>query len=254
MRTVYSLFLLLVIGVATASAQTSPARPTLFIIGDSTVSNSTAGLLGWGDPLAEFFDNTKINVMNRARGGRSSRTFQTEGLWAQLVSELKRGDFVMIQFGHNDGGPIAEARARGSLQGTGEEIRAVVINRQSEIVHTYGWYMAKYVRDAKARGAIPIVVSQIPRNIWIEGKVERANETYGGWAEDVAKSQKAFFIDLNEIVARKYEAIGQQRISREFFLTDHTHTTPVAAQLNAQSVVEGLKSLRNCPLTAYLKN
>src|SRR6516165_209579 len=76
--------------------------PTLFIIGDSTVNTRTKGQLGWGDPLAEFFDKTRIKVENRARGGRSSRTYYTEGLWKQVLADMKPGDFVLMQFGHND--------------------------------------------------------------------------------------------------------------------------------------------------------
>src|SRR6266852_2178037 len=83
---------------------TSPRLPTLFIIGDSTVNNSTKGQLGWGTPIAAFFNKSKINIENRARGGRSSRTYLTEGLWDQVLAGMKRGDFVLMQFGHNDGG------------------------------------------------------------------------------------------------------------------------------------------------------
>ena len=249
--------LLLAVCATTSPAQTGaqPAQPTLFIIGDSTVKNSTAGLQGWGDPIAELFDQTRIKVENRARGGRSSRTFQTEGLWDQILAELKPGDFVLMQFGHNDGGAINdESRARGSLPGTGDKIEEIdnLITKKHEVVHTYGWYMKKYVNDTKSKGATPIVLSPIPRNIWIEGKVERAAGTYGGWAADVAKSQGAFFIDLNEIVAKQYESIGQAKISKEYFLADHTHTTPLAARLNAEAVVTGLKALKNCPLAAFL--
>src|SRR4030095_651994 len=85
--------------------QTTPEH-TLFIIGDSTVKNSTGDLQGWGDPIADYFDQAKLRVVNRARGGRSSRTFQTEGLWDQVLKEMKPGDFVLMQFGHNDGAPI----------------------------------------------------------------------------------------------------------------------------------------------------
>jgi hypothetical protein len=74
-----------------------PNNPTLFIIGDSTVKTPTAGQQGWGDPIAELFDQKRIRVENRARGGRSSRTFQTEGLWDQVLTELKPGDFVLRQ-------------------------------------------------------------------------------------------------------------------------------------------------------------
>src|SRR5690242_14651409 len=79
------------------------AQPTVWVTGDSTASN--ANRRGWGDPFAEYFDHTKAHVVNRARAGRSSRTFITEGLWEKVHSELKQGDYVLIQFGHNDGGP-----------------------------------------------------------------------------------------------------------------------------------------------------
>lgn len=235
---------------STVSAQ------TLFIIGDSTVKNSGANVQGWGDPIAELFDQTKIKVVNRARGGRSSRTFQSEGLWGQVKAELTKGDFLLIQFGHNDGGPINdESRARGSLRGTGNEVEEIdnQVTKQHEIVHTFGWYMRRYVKEAKAKGVTVIIVSPVPRNVWVEGKVERVASTYGGWAQDSANAEGAFFIDLNEIVARKYESIGAEKIGREYFFGDHTHTTPAGASLNAQSVVEGLRRLKNCPLVKYLK-
>src|SRR5213593_1447638 len=95
---------LLLIGPAAAQP------PTLFIIGDSTVNNGTKGQQGWGTPLAGLFDPARIKVENRARGGRSSRTFLTEGLWDRVVASLKPGDFVLMQFGHNDGGPLTGGR------------------------------------------------------------------------------------------------------------------------------------------------
>ena len=181
-----ALFVLAVCAI-TASAQ----QTTLFIIGDSTVKNTSAGQLGWGDPIKDFFDTSKIKVENRARGGRSSRTFQTEGLWDQVLAELKPGDFVLMQFGHNDGGPVNdESRARGSLPGLGDEFEPIenMLTKKTESVHTFGWYMRKYVTDTKAKGAIPILLSPVPRNIWIDKKVERTAATYGGWAAAVAKS------------------------------------------------------------------
>src|SRR4029077_19989048 len=71
-------------------------KPTLYIIGDSTVANGTKGQQGWGTPLTQLFDTSKIKVDNRARGGRSSRTFRSEGLWDKIVSELRPGDFVLM--------------------------------------------------------------------------------------------------------------------------------------------------------------
>ncbi len=248
---------LIVMGLLLTSASASAQQrlPTLFIIGDSTVKNSGKGLLGWGDPIANFFDQTKIKVENRARGGRSSRTFITESLWDQILSELKPGDYVLMQFGHNDGGAVNDAaRARGSLRGIGDETEEIdnLLTKKHEVVHTYGWYMKKFVTDTKAKGATPIVLSQIPRNIWKDGKVERVASTYGGWAAEVATAERVAFIDLHEIVAKKYEILGPDKVKELYFLEDHTHTTPAGAEVNAASVVEGLRVLKNCPLTAFL--
>jgi lysophospholipase L1-like esterase len=228
--------------------------PTLFVVGDSTANNNANGAQGWGDPFIGYFDAKKINVLNRARGGRSSRTFITEGLWDKVLSEMKRGDFVLIQFGHNDAGATNDAsRARGSLPGTGEETQEIdnVLTKKHEVVHTYGWYMRKMIADTKAKGAMPIVMSLTVRNIWKDGRVERGSGTFGLWAAEIAKSQNVTFIDLTTLIANKYEELGEEKV-KELFATDHTHTSPAGAELNASLVVEGLKILRSKPLNRYL--
>jgi lysophospholipase L1-like esterase len=259
-----ALLLLATVAVAhplAAPVQPKPAQetagrlPTLFIIGDSTVNNHTAGLLGWGDPVAEFFDKAKIKIENRARGGRSSRTYVTEGLWDQVLADMRAGDFVLMQFGHNDGGSLTQGRARASLKGNGDETQEVVdaTTGKKEAVHTYGWYMRKYVADTRAKGATPIVLSPVPRNIWIENRtVARAANDYGKWAAEAARTGGAFFIDLNEIIARRYEAAGPEKVKTRYFTEDHTHTTPAGAEVNAAAVVEGVRGLKDCPLRAYL--
>ncbi len=257
-RLLYLPFVVVLITSSALAQNTSLAhKPTLFIVGDSTVHNTAAGIQGWGDIIGEYFDQAKIDIVNRARGGRSSRTFQSEGLWDQVLSELKPGDFVLIQFGHNDGGAVNdESRARGSLRGIGDETEEIdnLVTKKHEVVHTYGWYMRKYVTDTKSKGATPIVLSQVARNIFKEGKVERVPTTFGGWAASVAQSTSSCFIDLNELSARQFETLGQERVTKEFFLTDHTHTTPAGARSNAESVVAGLKALKGCDLAKYLKN
>ena len=229
-----------------------PARPECELLG----LGYQGGLRSPNDSprsyVVSYFDTTKINVLNRARGGRSSRTFFTEGLWDKVLEEMKVGDFVLIQFGHNDGGPLNTDRARGSLPGVGEETREVVMpNGNSEVVHTYGWYMKRFVEDAKAKGTTTIVLSLTVRNIWKDGKVERGSGKYGEWAAEIAKSQSVAFVDLTTIVADQYEKLGQERV-KELFATDHTHTSPIGAELNAASVVAGLKALKNDPLKRYL--
>ena len=234
--------------------------PTLFIIGDSTVKNGSGkgegGWWGWGAPIAGFFDKAKINVENRALGGRSSRTYLTEGLWEKVLTGIKPGDFVLMQFGHNDGGSIADGdRPRASLKGNGDDSQEVTVVKtgQKEVVHSYGWYLRKYITDAKAKGATPIVLSPVPRNMWKGGTVNRAANDYGKWAAEAAKAEGVTLIDLNEIVAKHYEAEGPQKVLAQYFTAaDHTHTTVAGAKLNAASLVEGIKGLKNCKLNAFL--
>lgn len=236
------------------AAQTpiDPKLPTLFVVGDSTANNNAKGQLGWGDPFVSYFDTTKLNVLNRARAGRSSRTFLTEGLWDKVLEQMKAGDFVLIQFGHNDGGPLDTGRARGSLKGTGEETQEITKpDGGKEVVHTYGWYLRRFIADAKTKGATPVVLSLTVRNIWKEGKVERGSGSFRQWASEVARSQGVEFLDLTTIIADKYEATGQEKV-QELFGGDHTHTSPAGAELNAGAVVAGLKGLKGSPLAGYL--
>jgi len=149
-------------------------RPTLWIIGDSTVKVGTAGQRGWGEEIAPFFDPAKINVVNRAIGGRSSRTFITEGRWDGILGEICPGDFVIMQFGHNDSSPINEdppvtksTRARGTIRGNGDEtvfVEKNILTEKPETVHSYGWYLRHYISTAKDKGVVvSIVCSPIPR-------------------------------------------------------------------------------------------
>lgn len=231
--------------------------PTLFLVGDSTVRNGHAdgagGQWGWGEPLADLFDLTKINVDNRAIGGRSSRSYIMEKQWAETLALVKPGDIVLLQWGHNDDGPLDDpARARGTIKGIGDETREIEnpILKIHETVHSYGWYLRKYVTDALAAGATPILCSPIPRKTWRDGKVARDAESYGGWARAVAAEMRVAFVDLNEIIARQYDALGEAEVE-PLFADPHTHTSRAGAELNAAAVVAGLKALNPDPLSAY---
>ncbi len=235
----------------------NPKLPTLFLVGDSTVRNGHAdganGQWGWGEPLVEFFDTSKINVDNRAIGGRSSRSYIMEDEWAETLAFVKPGDVILFQWGHNDDGPLDDpARARGTLHGIGEETKDVdnPILKIHETVHTYGWYLRKYVADTKAKGAIPIICSPIPRKAWKDGKVVRNAANYGGWARQVAEQEHVGFIDLNEMIARRYDALGETAVE-PLFGDPHTHTSRAGAELNAECVVAGLKALSRDPVGGY---
>lgn len=235
-----------------------PAKPTLFLIGDSTVRNGrgdgAGGQWGWGEPLVARFDPAQLNVVNRAVGGLSSRTFLTQGHWTRVRHLLKPGDFVVMQFGHNDSGPLNDtSRARGTIKGTGGESETIenLLTRQSEVVHSYGWYLRRFIRETRERGATPIVCSLVPRKTWKEGKIVRATDGYGGWARQVAEQEGCGFVDLNELIAARYEAMGPEAVE-PLFADAHTHTSRAGAELNAQLVVQGLQQLSGQPLGPYL--
>ncbi|AVR45626.1 rhamnogalacturonan acetylesterase [Christiangramia fulva] len=229
-----------------------PAKKDIYIIGDSTVASNNETLVGWGVPIDKYFDTTRVNVYNKARGGRSSRTYRGEGLWKAVEDSLDKGDFVLIQFGHNDGGHIDTPKYRGSLKGMGDETQTVEFKSDStEVVHTYGWYMKKYIEEAKAKGATPIVLSMIPRNIWHGNKVERNDDSYAKWAKEAVQEAGGFFIDLNDSIARKYEAMGKQEV-KDFFPKDHTHTNMKGAELNAYIVAKSLDQLKGSGIRDYV--
>lgn len=231
---------------------TLPAKKNLFIIGDSTVSPGNEQIEGWGDELSAFMDTMRLNIYNKARGGRSSRTYIYEGLWDEIMKNIQKGDFVLIQFGHNDGGNIDTPKYRGSLKGMGDETQIVTYpDGKKETVHTYGWYMKKYVSDAKSKGAEIIVLSMIPRNRWTNGKVDRASNDYGKWARLAAEAEDGIFLDLNETVAQKYEKMGPKKVA-SLFKDDKTHTYTEGAQLNALTVAELIKNCKESKLRDYV--
>ncbi|HEY4064546.1 MAG TPA: rhamnogalacturonan acetylesterase [Puia sp.] len=230
-------------------------RPTLYIIGDSTVRNPNRPQCGWGEVIGELFDTTRISVSNQAMAGRSTRTFLKEGRWDRVMATLQPGDYVIMQFGHNEGSVPDTTRGgyRGVLKGTGEETKDLTWpDGTPETVHTYGWYLRKFVRDASSKGAVVLIASMIPRNEFRDGKVLRADKDYGKWAAEVAAEENAFFIDLNAITADKYDALGPEKV-KTFFPGDHTHTNIEGAEINAASVVEGVKKLSACTLNRYVK-
>lgn len=232
-----------------------PAKKKVYLIGDSTMANNNndPNAVGWGVPFPTYCDTTRIEVINKARGGRSTRTFDHEGLWEEVKNKLQPGDFILIQFGHNDTGAIDKEKFRGSLKGNGDETQEVILaDGSKEIVHTFGWYMTKFIREAKEKGAIPIVLSQTPRNEWPNDKVERRSDTYGKWSKEAADKEKVFYIDLNEVVALKYEALGKEKV-KAFFPKDHTHTGAEGANFNALSVAESIKKLKECGLKDYIE-
>lgn len=238
-------------------AALNPALPTVFIVGDSTARNGAD--LGWGDHFAPLFDTTRINVANRAMAGRSSRTYINEGRWDRVLAEMKPGDFVLIQMGHNDGGDLGGAKPRGTLKGIGEETQDVPIKNSQptgplagsvETVHTYGWYIRKYIADTRAKGATPILLTCTIRNIWKDGKIER-DMGYRDFDLQIAAAQHVPVADMATLAANRLQALGPEKTAA-LFPIDHTHSSAEGAGLNARDVAVALVMIHS-PLAAYLK-
>jgi rhamnogalacturonan acetylesterase len=236
---------------------TNRTLPILFIVGDSTVHNPGKGERGWGDVISKYFDAKKIRVENHALGGRTTRTFITQGWWDKVITNSKPGDFVLIQLGHNDGGPLDDTnRARGSIRGLGEETKDIYnpITKKPETVHTYGWYLRQYIADARARGMTPILCTPIPhcpKDKVQAGDVEKSD--YVKFSTAVAESEKVPFVNLNKITMGHYVGLSPEEIKEKYFTpADGTHTSPAGAELNAQSVIEGLRQLKACPVVNFL--
>src|SRR5581483_8415328 len=148
------------------------------------------------------------------------------------------------------------ARARGSLRGTGDETKEIdnPVTKKKEVVHTYGWYLRKYVADARAKGLTPVFLSpgpHCPRAQVRKGEAEKSNHL--AWAEEVAKAEKVPFVHLNKLVRARYAELTPAEVKAKYFTpADNTHTSPAGAELNAACVAEGIRGLADCPLKDYL--
>jgi rhamnogalacturonan acetylesterase len=229
------------------------ALPTLWIAGDSTVKNQGT-MRGWGQDIAGLLDTTKIQVVNRAIGGRSARTFFNEGRWDDILKAMKPGDIVLVQFGHNDVGALDErGKFRGSVKGIGEETEQVKKpDGSTETVHSYGWYLKHFARTAKAKGATVVLCSPIPHKKFDpEGKFVRDWEQWRGWVKDCAAVEGVLYLDLADLVGNRYAAMKPAEVEA-LFADKGTHTNAEGAMLNARVVIDGLKALPDNPLAKVL--
>ena len=258
----------------TKAVKREPGKPVVFFTGDSTVKNADKdddGMWGWASQAQTVFDESKITLFNAARAGRSTRSFLREGLWDEVYNSLQPGDFVTIQFGHNDICPITDRKARGVIPGSQDTLHVYKLdNGTYEVVYSFGWYLKKFIDDVREKGATPILVSLTPRNEWPGGKIERRDGSYGKWYREVVEETGVEFVDLHNITAdaldkkfakkklsdNKEQAKAQVAQIKEkagiYFKKDHTHASKAGAQLNAQSFAKGLRQ-NNSELAKYLK-
>ena len=242
--------------VSAAPTKKKPKRPTIFLTGDSTVKNSDAdpdGMWGWGAVAYEVFDSTKCTVINAAKAGRSTRTFLEEGRWDAVYNSIEPGDYVLIQFGHNDIGPIDAQKERCTIATAADTCHVYHLqsNGQYRVVYSFGWYLKKFIGDVRERGGIPVLVSLTPRNEWPHGKIERRNDSYGRWYRQVAEETGVEFIDLHNLSADRMDKMGRERAAA-LFNHDHTHSSLAGARHTARCIAKGIKQQKS-PLRHFLK-
>jgi lysophospholipase L1-like esterase len=264
MRLIVRVLTTLACAMATPVVLAAKPVPTLFVAGDSTASAyepNPKNQQGWGAVLQPFFDESGLRVVDVARGGRSSRTFITEGHWDRMLAQLSAGDFVIIQFGHNDAGAInAEPpgstrplRARGTIPGIGEESEQIdnVLTGRHETVYTFGWYLRKMIADVRAKGATPILMTLTKTNQFKDGRIECPAASYRLWTWQTARAGKTAFVDLSRLIADRYQREGPDAVKMQF-IDDTVHTNIAGATANARDVVAALRANRALPFRTML--
>jgi lysophospholipase L1-like esterase len=236
----------------------APAVTTIFVCGDST-AKSPGDIMGWGTPIADYFDAAKVTINNVAHAGTSSRTyFETD--WPKVLPQIQAGDFLLLVFGINDGGLRTPP-------GLGDEVDPATGR------HTYGWYMSKMATDAREKGARVFLLTVTPRNIWTnpratfkdativtqqegydpaDDRIERGtgDGRYTQWTKDIGRALGLPVLDLTNLLADRYEKTGRLAVNVNY--KDHNHTFPAGADIVASAIVSGLKAFRDSPFTPLL--
>ena len=157
-----------------------PKNIKVYLIGDSTMANKEIKAFpetGWGMPFRYFFDST-VDVDNRAKNGRSTKSFLAEGLWKPIAENLNEGDYVLIQFGHND-----EVKTKATYT-TEEEFKT---------------NLRRYVHESRNKKAIPVLITPVARrNFDSSGKVVGTHDVYSAIVRDVARQLNVPLIDLDK--------------------------------------------------------
>ena len=248
-----------------ANVKREAGKPVVFICGDSTVKNidqdDRSGMWGWGSLAKTVFDTTKIVVANQAIPGRSTRKFINDGRWERVYNSLQPGDFVLLQFGHNDIGNLTDKKARAVIASAQDTCHVYQIEGDGhyELIYSFGWYLKKMIDDVREKGATPILLSLTPRNEWPGGRIERRDDSYGRWYREVVEQTGVEFIDIHNISAdfldKKFASRNPEKSKQKaavYFNHDHTHTSYQGALMNVRSLVKGLKAQKS-PLYGFIK-
>ncbi|MBO3271632.1 rhamnogalacturonan acetylesterase [Hymenobacter defluvii] len=221
-------------------------KTTVYLIGDSTIAQKipqTFPETGWGMPLPTFFDST-IVVANHAKNGRSTRTFLAENRWQPIVEALQPGDYVFIQFGHNDEAENYPDRYTPPAD--------------------YRKNLLKFVAETRRKEAYPVLITPVTRRKFMQGKQQETHVAYSAVTAEVAKAQKVPLIGLDKMSRDMVQQFGEEN-SKLLFLQlapgdhpnypygrqDNTHFSELGARKMAQLVVSELKTQR-IPLADHL--
>lgn len=240
--------LIVIIFVITCSVSTR-SQITVYLAGDSTCAVKLPEKrpeTGWGEMMQKYFDAAKVMIDDRAQNGRSTKTFISEGRWTAIVDRLKKGDFVFVQFGHND-----ESKDKGERYTPPDDYRANLI---------------RFIADVRAKNANIVLLTPVMRRKFDkDGNFVDTHGEYPDIVRTVALDKKVPLIDMHrksEAVIRKYGVEG----SRTLFLQlkpgenpnypngieDNTHFRPAGAEEMAKLVVEGIRE-NKLKLRKYLK-
>lgn len=240
-------------------------NPVLFLVGNSTMrtgtlGNGNNGQWGWGFYAHEYYDEKKITVENHALGGTSPRTFYNQ-LWQPILEAVQKGDYVFLELGHNDNGPIDSIRARSSYRPDGHlEVREDStyifnkITKKQEMVYTFGGYTRRFINEIRAKGATPILFTLTPRNDYEPDNPKRIQRKLTDFTPAIfaiGKEMNVPVIDLNDISATKLEKYGPWKTDYHFYL-DKIHSSAYGARMNAASAAEGILASDD-PQIAFLK-
>jgi rhamnogalacturonan acetylesterase len=224
----------------------------LYLAGDSTMARGNGRIEGWGQYLQPL---VTIPVINRAIGGRSARSFTVEGRFDEIAKLVAPGDYVVIEFGHNDGGSLSKNdNGRTDCPGSGKEVCQSTFKGTKVTVQTFPTYMINAGRLLTGRGAFVVYSSMTPNNIF-EGKMDGSYKPsrFTDYAKQAAKAvgPKASFVDHGAWTAKELQRLGRAT-TNQFFAQDHTHTSPAGAKAVAEAFVKAVVAANN-PLKAYVK-
>jgi len=228
------------------------ANPTIYLAGDSTMALGGGGAKtnGWGVYFP--FSVKNANIVNAAIGGRSARSYSDEGRFTALVNKVVSGDYVVIEFGHNDGGSLSTTdNGRTACFGSGTE---TCTTPAGVIVQTYVTYLTRAAKALIAKGAKVIISSPTPNNVCEGTGCSYSAPRFTAYGRQVVTNagSSASFIDHGQYVANEYIRLGKAKVDA-FYPVDHTHTSPAGANVVAQTFVKAVLC-GNGVLAPFIKN